>query len=300
MTTTEAPPIETAPPAAGRKRARRLTLKNVLMVIAGLVILVLLLCALIPGVLAPYNPLTQNLRETLLSPNSHGPSGDYHLLGTDPLGRDVLSRLIYGARISLGVGLSGVVISAAIGIPLGLLAGYRGGWLDSVLMRLVDGILSFPSLVLYIFLSYVFGGGVFTLIIILAALRWVTYVRVTRSITLTQRDMAYVESAKMVGCGDARILFRHILPNIAAPLLVLAALEVANLILVESSLSYLGLGVQPPTASWGLMISDGSNYMASSPWLIAAPGVAIFLATLSLNIVGRQGRERVLRESKAA
>lgn len=282
------------PAAVGVRPRIKIDLRLVIFAVASVVILALAACAVVPNLIAPDDPLKQSLANTLLAPGSIGSDGKYHLLGTDSLGRDVFSRLIYGARISLGVGLGGVIVSAAIGIPLGLIAGYRGGRFDAVLMRIVDGLLSFPSLVLYIFLTYTIGGGLITLIIILSAVRWVTYVRVARSVTLTYRDIAFVEAARMIGCSDARIIFRHILPNVFGPLSVLAALETATIILVESSLSYLGLGVQPPTPSWGQMISDGSVYLSGSPWLIVFPGVMIFLATLSLNIVGREARRRFL------
>ncbi len=264
--------------------------RNILLGFAVAVLLALILCALMPGVLAPMDPLAQNLRATNLGLNAVTEDGR-HLLGTDALGRDVLSRLIYGARLSLGVGLAGALLSSAVGIPLGLIAGFKGGAFDTVIMRVVDAVLSFPSLVLYIFLSYVLGGGILNLIIVLSVLRWVNYVRVTRSIALTHRDLAFVKAARMVGCSDLRIMFRHVLPNIVSPLAVLTALEVAAVVLAESSLSFLGLGVPPETPSWGQMIAGGRDYLSSAPWLVVAPGIAIFLATFCLNVVASWARE---------
>lgn len=274
-------------------------LRHGVAVVAMALIGALLICAIAPDLVAAHDPLRQSLQDTLLPPGSRSSEGSLHLLGTDSLGRDIFSRLVYGAQFSLGVGVSGMLLSAAIGIPLGILAGYRGGAVDAVIMRVVDGLLSFPNLVLYIFLRFVIGGGVLQLIIVLSVVRWVTYVRLARSVTLPYRNIAFVEAARMIGCSRSRIIFRHILPNVIGPLSVLATLEVAALILAESALSFLGLGVQPPAASWGQMIAEGSRYLSNSPWLIMLPGAVIFVATLSLNFLGQEIRERYWREGPA-
>ena len=285
-------------PSTLERALRSFSARNIVAGVAALVLLVLVVCAAAPGWVAPYDPLTQSLRDITIAPGSYSSEGGYHLLGTDSLGRDVLSRLIYGARLSLGVGIGGVIVSSAIGIPLGLLAGYRGGIVDSVLMRVVDGLLSFPNLVLYIFLRYITGGGILGLILILSCLRWVAYVRVARSVTLAYRDVAFVEAARSIGCSERRIIFRQILPNVLAPLSVLATLEVAVLILAESSMSFLGLGVQPPAPSWGTMVAEGADYLAAAPTLIMFPGLTIFVAVLSLNIVARRARQYLAEETR--
>jgi peptide/nickel transport system permease protein len=271
---------------------RRLRPRHVGLFVSYSVLVMLALCALVPGLLAPYDPIAQDLASANLAPLDHARDGSLHVFGTDALGRDVLSRIIYGARVSLAVGVGGVLISSAIGIPLGIIAGYKGGRFEAVIMRLVDGMLSFPKLVLAIFFLYVVGGGVLNVIIVLALMRWVAYARVGRALTLSLRESAYVDAARSIGASDWRIMARHILPNVLSPLLVIATLEVAVLILAESSLSFLGLGVQPPQPSWGAMVAEGREYLTTSWWLIVIPGAAIFLSTLNLNIVAMRVREK--------
>jgi peptide/nickel transport system permease protein len=273
-----------------RRRGRRLSRELLVLALPAAILAVFVVWAIVPGLFAPHDPIAQSLIDRNLPPFSHSSKGGLHILGTDPLGRDILSRLIYGTRVALGVGISSVLVSSLIGVPLGIVAGYRGGRTETVIMRLVDGMLSFPVLVLAIFFLYVAGPGVLNLIIVVALMRWMVYSRVARGLTLSYRDAAFVEAARSVGCGSARIMFRHILPNILSPLLVLATLEVAAVILTEASLSFLGLGVQPPTPSWGLMISDGRNYLRDAWWGIAFPGLAILLVTLSLNLVASWAR----------
>jgi peptide/nickel transport system permease protein len=286
--------IEPSPPRGLRSLAvlRAIRPRHVGMTCVCALLLVVAVCALAPGLLAPHDPLAQSLLERNLDPMSRSRAGALHVLGTDGLGRDVLSRMIYGARVSLAVGLSSVVVSSLIGIPLGLIAGYRGGSVDSIIMRIVDGIISFPTLVLAIFFLYVVGAGFTSLVLVLALMRWVAYVRVTRGLVLPYRSAAFVEAAKSVGCRDARIMFRHILPNIATPLLVLALLELVLMILAEAGLSFLGLGVPPPQPSWGVMIADGRTYMDTAWWGVVFPGLAITATTLGLSIVATAVRER--------
>jgi peptide/nickel transport system permease protein len=208
-----------------------------------------------------------------------------HLLGTDQLGRDVLSRLVHGSRISLSVGLAGVLVSGTIGVVLGLLAGHYRGWIDDLIMRLVDLQMGFPSLLLALFILYVSGPGVGKVILVLAVTRWMLYARITRSLMLALREEEFVVAARVIGSGDGRIIFRHMLPNLLSPLLVLATLEIATMILVEASLDFLGLGIQPPQTSWGLMLSQGRAYITSAWWLVVFPGAAILITTLSLNLL---------------
>ncbi|MCY4541561.1 MAG: ABC transporter permease [Rhodobacteraceae bacterium] len=235
--------------------------------------------------LAPHQPTGLNLRDRMLPPGSTGSSGAYHFLGTDELGRDLFSRLIYGARISISVGLLGAFVSCVVGVVTGLTAGYFGGLYEDVIMRLVDGMLSLPSLLVALFVLFVLGGGYTNLILVFCVLHWMVFCRLSRGLALDARSSTYVQAAKAFGAPSGRIIFRHILPNVMAPIIVLLTLEIAILILSEASLSFLGFGVQPPDPSWGLMIADGREHIRSAWWLATFPGLAIFLTALSLNLV---------------
>lgn len=235
--------------------------------------------------LAPYRPTGLNLRDGLIPPLGTGSNGQFYLLGTDELGRDVFSRLIYGARVSVSVGVLGAVLSCLVGVFLGLTAGYRGGLYEDIIMRFVDGMLSLPSLLVALFVLFVLGGGFTNLILVFSILHWMVFARLSRGLALEARSSTYVQAAKALGASDMKIIFYHILPNVIAPILVLLTLEIAILILSEASLSFLGFGVQPPDPSWGLMIADGREHIRSAWWLVAFPGIAIFLTALSLNLV---------------
>ncbi len=254
--------------------------------------LVLILVATI-GVdyLAPFNPTDQSLRTRLSPPMTPSPADAFpHLLGTDALGRDLLSRIFLAGQLSLAVGFSGVIVSGLVGVCLGLLAGYYGGRTDAIIMRAVDLQIGFPFLMLAIFILYALGPGFWNVVLVLAIVRWPVYARVTRGMTMSLREQQFIESAKVIGCGGRRIMFRHILPNLASPILVLATLEIARLILAESALSFLGLGVQPPGTSWGRMIADGRQYIGTAWWLVVAPGFFIFLTALSANLLATWAR----------
>lgn len=234
---------------------------------------------------APYDPVQLNLKERLLPPFSAGASGVPHILGTDELGRDMLSRLIYGTRVSISVSLIGATVSALIGITLGLVAGFLRGPPEDLIMRTVDGMLALPSLLVALFILFLIGGGYANLILVFALLHWMVYARMARGLALSYRESTFVEAARAIGCRDSRIMARHLLPNMASPLLVLFTLEIAILILSEASLSFLGFGIQPPDPSWGLMIAKGRDHMRSAWWMVALPGVAIMLTALSLNLI---------------
>jgi peptide/nickel transport system permease protein len=197
----------------------------------------------------------------------------------------MLSRLIYGARASIFVALVSVVVSGVLGTALGLLAGYYGGTIETIIMRAVDAFMAVPSLLIALFVLFIIGGGLVNMVLIFALVRWVVYARLARSITLSLRETSFVEAARAIGASNSRIMLRHILPNMVSPLLVLATLEVALLVLAEAGLSFLGFGLLPPEPSWGLMISRGREYMRDAWWMITLPGLAIFLTTLSLNLV---------------
>lgn len=254
---------------------------------AGLAFLTLLiLAAVFAPVVAPHDPeVGGGLMLRNQPPMTAADGGLPYLLGTDQLGRDLLSRLIYGARVSLTVGFASVLVSGTVGVVLGLVAGYYRGFLDDLIMRLVDVQMGFPSLLLALVVLYVLGGGVWKVIFVLAVTRWMVYARVTRGLVLTHREDVYVDAARTIGCSDRRILAVHLLPNLLSPVLVLATLEVATMILTEASLSFLGLGIQPPDSSWGLMLAQGRQYVQTAWWLVTFPGVLILLTALSLNLL---------------
>jgi len=230
------------------------------------------------------NPNTQSLI-VRNSPPGIAQDGTFHLLGTDQLGRDMLSRLVFGARVSLSVGLATVLVSGLIGVVLGLLAGYYRGWVDDLLMRLVDVQMGFPSLLLALAVLYAAGPSFKNLILVLALTRWMVMARLTRAMTLSLRESPFVEAARVIGAGNTRIMSLHLLPNLLSPILVLGTLEFARAMLSEAALSFLGLGIQPPESSWGLILSQGRAYIASAWWLVALPGLAILLSTLSANLL---------------
>jgi peptide/nickel transport system permease protein len=263
------------------------------------VITLLILLALGAPVVSAYvthaSPATQDLLDALKPP------GGGHILGTDELGRDVLTRLVYGARVSLGVSALTVAIALSLGTLLGALAGYYGGVADALIMRFVDVLQSIPSLFLLIFISVVFNVGPVSLALVIASLSWTGISRLVRGEVLSLRERDFVAAARALGTDDLAIIFRHIVPNVVPTMIVWATLAVGNVILVEAALSYLGLGVQPPTPSWGNMLSNAQQYVFRSVALVVIPGLAIFLTVLAINIVGNalrdaldpRGRDRV-------
>lgn len=249
-------------------------------------LLVLILALVVVGSLLPLpDPQTTALTDRLQPPLSEGRDGTLHLLGTDQLGRDVLSRAIYGGRISLGVAIAAVIISGVIGTLLGLVAGYRGGALDYAIMRLVDFQMAMPSLLLAIFLLYILGSSILNLIILLSILNWYGYTRIIRGETLTLRQRTFVEAAVASGADQPRVLLRHVLPQMAPVLAVVTVFDFSAVILAEAGISFLGFGVQPPQTSWGRMISEGQQFITTGAWwLFAAPGVAIFATVLCVRL----------------
>jgi peptide/nickel transport system permease protein len=221
-----------------------------------------------------------NLEDSLQKPSSQ------HLLGTDKIGRDVLTRILYGSRIALLVGVVAVTASGALGMFLGLLAGYFGGWVETIIMRVTDALMSLPPLVLMLAIAVMLGGGVPTVLLALGVALMPTYSRLMCGQVLAAKENDYVMAAKVVGASNIRVMFRHLVPNVFPPLLVLITLDLGFAILTEASLSFLGIGINPPTATWGSMVSDGQRYLLTHPILSMSPGLAIVLVVLGFNLVG--------------
>jgi peptide/nickel transport system permease protein len=254
--------------------------------IIGLILVILVIVAAVFGpAISPHDAAQHDLRARFEPPGFVGKEGVY-LLGTDQLGRDILSRVIAGSRISVLVGVTSVAIAGAVGVVYGLISGFMGGFVDTLLMRFADAFLSIPYIILVVAVSGVIGAGLGTLILILGLTGWVTYARVVRSEVMVVRELEFVTAARVVGQSTTRIMFRHVLPNVLASVIVLAALQIGTTILAESSLSFLGLGVQPPTITWGLMLADGRQYLGSAWWMSTFPGIAITLVVLGVVFIG--------------
>lgn len=254
--------------------------ENKLAVISGAVIVIIALMAIFAPLVAPYDPTAQDLVNRL-----QGMSRE-HIFGTDQLGRDVFSRMIYGARISLCIGLFPTLISMILGTILGLMSGYLGKTVDFIIMRLADITMAFPSLLLAMVVMYTLGNGIVNIFLALTIVSWAGTARVVRSQTLSLREMEYVQAATSMGVGKFKIMFRHILPNCLPNLIVLFTLNIPSSILSESSLSFLGIGAQSPSTSWGLMVSEGKDYLFTNPVMAIAPGVAILILALAFNFLG--------------
>ena len=263
-----------------RWRVMRTTLSTRGAVAGGIVLLMAVLGAVFAPAVSPYDPLKQDLARLLAPPSTA------HLLGTDNIGRDVLARVIWGTRVSLIAGFVSVAMAMVVGSLLGLLAGYWGGRVDGLIMRLMDAVLSFPALVLALALGAVLGAGLSGVLIALGVVYTPTFARLMRGQVLTIRTREYVMAARVLGAPDWRILRQHVVPNAATPIVVQASLSVAFAILAEASLSFLGLGVQPPEPSWGSMINAGRGYLQQAPWIVFGPGAALFVTVLGLNFVG--------------
>ena len=251
----------------------------------GLVALVVLAGLLAPW-LAPFDPITGDLRNAYLL----GPGGR-HLLGTDAQGRDVLSRVLYGARLSLSVGLISQAVAATLGVTLGLLSGYYGRWVDALVMRLADVTLAFPTLLLLIAVAAAVSPSLPMVFVVIGAVGWAGMARLVRSQVLVLKRSEYVLAARALGAPDQRVLLRHLLPNVRNQVIIAATLGIAGAIMAEAALSFVGLGAQPPTPSWGAMVADGRDLLRVAPWISIAPGLAIGIAVLGFNLVGDGLRE---------
>jgi peptide/nickel transport system permease protein len=260
--------------------ARAPILANPLNIVAFALIALFAACALLAPVLAPYDPLVQDLGSRLRPPSSE------HWLGTDSLGRDIASRILYGARISLIIGVVVVTAAGLVGTAIGLVAGYAGGLVDELLMRLTEVFLAFPALILAMAIAGALGPSLTNAIIAIAAVTWAVYARLVRGQILSLRRREFVEAARAMGASSTRIVVRHLLPNALAPLMIQASFDLGSSIIAAAGLSFIGFGAQPPTPEWGVMISEGRNYISTQPWLSLFPGLAILLAVGSFNLLG--------------
>jgi peptide/nickel transport system permease protein len=255
--------------------------------LALFILFVVTFVAIFGPTISPMDPNRQNIMLRLAEPGAEGARGAVHWLGSDGLGRDVLSRLLYGARISLLVGVCAILVGGTIGVVAGLVSGYFGGWIDDIIMRLGDIQLAFPFILLAIMFLVVLGPGVWNLILVLGIGQWVTYARIVRAQTLSLREKEFVEAARALGDSTPSIIFRTILPNIVAPLTVIASFNVAAVILSEAALSFLGLGVPPEVPTWGSMLAESREQLLANKWWLAVfPGLAIVVTVLSFNILG--------------
>lgn len=256
-------------------------LQNKLAIIGGVITILIIFTAIFAQWISPYDPTTQNYENILAAPSAE------YWFGTDQLGRDMLTRVIYGAQVSVKAGLISVGIALSIGVPIGLISGYYRGVLDEyIIMRFTDAMLSFPTLVLALALAAILGAGLENAMLAIGLVFTPNIIRLIRAEVLSHREREYVEAAKASGISDFRIIAFHILPNSLAPILVQATLMIAAAIIAEASLSYLGLGTQPPTPSWGSMLSSGQGYLSQAPWIALFPGIFIFLTVISINLFG--------------
>lgn len=294
VSSTKAQSIETAgrPPGPARfdgtERGRSLTweawrrLRRDYLALAGAIFLILVIViSLLAPVVAPKDPIEVNLAQRLVTPGTPG-----YPLGADDLGRDILSRLIWGGRVSLLIGFSAVLVAMVLGVFIGLVAGYFGGWLDTLIMRLIDILMAFPAILLAITIVASLGPGLRNAMLAVSIVGIPYYARIVRGSVLSLREQEFVQAARVVGAGPVRILTRHVLSNSLAPLIVAATLDVGWMIMYAAGLSFLGLGAQPPTAEWGVMLSSGRQFIRNAPHLSIFPGLAIFLVVLALNFLG--------------
>ncbi|WP_434310659.1 ABC transporter permease [Hominifimenecus sp. rT4P-3] len=266
--------------AENRKKFFRALFKRKIVIIGAVGVGIFVLMAILAPLIAPYDPAAVSLMAT-----NQGPSAE-HLLGTDNFGRDVLSRIIYGARVSLLVGVFAVAIACVIGTFLGMLAAYFGGWVDAVIMRMCEAVMAIPNTVLAMALIAVFGGGMRNLAIILGVSTIPGYVRMMRAQALSTKELDYIMAGKLQGSSNLRLMYKHILPNCLSPIIVMMTQQVGQTILVEAGLSFLGIGISIPTASWGTMVSDGKAFLMTNPVFAISPGVCIALLVICLNLFG--------------
>jgi peptide/nickel transport system permease protein len=259
--------------------------------VGGVFVAIMVIVAVLAPLLASHEPNRVELRSRLVPPAWQSGGNAEYVLGTDQLGRDLLSRIIFGARVSLFVGLFSVLSAGTLGTLLGLVAGYYGGWLDSIIMRITDVIMAMPFILIVLMVVALMGPSLPNVVIVFTITSWYVYARVARASTLSLRKSQYVDAAKAVGANDLRILWRHILPNLFSPLLVMASFEMARIITAEAALGFWGLGVPPPDPSWGNMLSDGREYIQNAWWISTFPGLALMITVLGMNMLGDSLRD---------
>jgi peptide/nickel transport system permease protein len=277
---TVAAPPKTAQPRGGSGQVGGRILRNRSALVGGSVLLLIVLLSLAAPLISPYDPIKTNQRLSLASPSAE------HLMGTDRFGRDIFSRVLYAGQTSLPIGVVSVAIGVLVGVSLGLLAGFHGGWVDGVSMRFVDLLLAFPGILLALAIIAILGGSLTNLMIAVGIAAIPDYVRITRGAVLSVREREFVLAARVIGCRGPSIMVRHILPNVVAPIIVLATLGMAAAIITGSALSFLGLGIKPPTPEWGNMLAEGREFLQHAPWVAFFPGLAIMLTVLSINLLG--------------
>jgi peptide/nickel transport system permease protein len=280
------PRIEKRRPHRAIKRWARLLLRSKTGTVGLAIVVAIIVMAVFASLLAPYDPNEMNPANMLQPPVWVDGGTAAHILGTDNLGRDILSRVIYGSQISLLVGIAAVAVAGFIGVTIGIVSGYYGGWVDSFFMRLVDSFLSIPNILFALVILSVFGPSVWTLIIVLGVTNWVNYARLVRGEVLSLKEREFVKAARSIGVKNGMLMFRHLLPNVLPAFIVISTLSVATTIILEASLSFLGLGIQPPDVSWGGILSDGRDYLATSWWLATFPGLAITITVLGIIFLG--------------
>jgi peptide/nickel transport system permease protein len=265
----------------------RIETSTVLTGAVGLILVLgLTIMAIFAPFIAPHDPTAGSLGDRLKPPFWQDRGSINNLLGTDLLGRDILSRMIYGARTSLTISIITILLSGIIGSFLGIVSGYLGGWVDVIIMRAVDVAFSFPAILLALLFAVIFGPSFLNIILIISFVLWATYARMSRGETLRLKEMDFIALAQIAGCSKLNIMIRHLFPNAANPLIILATLQVGVVIILESSLSFLGVGIPPPTPAWGAMVAEGRSYVVSAWWVSVIPGVAILLTVLSFNLLG--------------
>jgi len=289
---------QTSAPNKGFDLLRRRVRGHQGMIIGSVIVVSVLLIALLAPLLAPHDPYQQDLLKRLVPPVWDSRGSWEHVLGTDHLGRDYLSRLIYGARISLLIGIGAALISGIIGTIMGVMAGYFGGRVDMIVTFMITVRLSMPVVLVALAVVAIVGGSLQVVIAVLGLLLWDRFAVVMRSSTLQIRSMDYVAAARAVGCSTSRVLMTEVMPNVVNNLIVITTIEIAHAIILEAALSFLGLGVQPPMPSWGLMVSEGKDMMLFQPWLITIPGVALFLLVLAINLMGDGVRDITAPENR--
>jgi len=257
------------------------------------IVVIFVLIAIFAPLIAPHDPLKQDLLGRMMPPAWNAKGKLIHLLGTDNYGRDLLSRLLYGARVSILVGVASMLVSCVIGSIAGMIAAYRGGWAEQVVMRFADAHLAFPEILLAILVVAVFGGSLFNIVIILGVSSWMVYARVVYGLTRSIKERPYIEAARSQGIRDFKILWRHIFPHLLPMITVVSTLQIAQMILTETALSFLGLGLPPPTPSWGNILAEGRDRLFVAPWISNSAGVAIILIVWGINMLGNGLREKL-------